>query len=248
MKSFSFSTIAGSGKLVGVAVVLAVATLVPLAPGALADTPQQWRERIANTYGAKDWSQVEVLRYTFNIKAGEREVARQWEWHVKDGRVVFTDVGAGKEPFTYNTSDVTPESSDDLRGIDHRFINDQYWFLFCLHVGWDTDATVTVEEDAPLPIGDGTATKVTMQYPDTGGYTPGDAYDLYVGDDARVKQWVFRKGGKLDDGSPAIWDTYRTLGPLLVATEFYNEQRTFKLFFTDLAVKLTGSDEWVPAR
>ena len=36
--------------------------------------------------------------------------------------------------------------------------------------------------------------KLTIVYGDEGGYTPGDAYDFYFGDDHIIKEWVFRKG------------------------------------------------------
>ena len=35
--------------------------------------------------------------------------------------------------------------------------------------------------------------KLTIVYANEGGYTPGDAYDFYFGDDFVIREWVFRK-------------------------------------------------------
>src|SRR5215475_4772239 len=38
-------------------------------------------EQMAKTYGLDSWSQIERLRYTFNVDAGELKLARSWEWN-----------------------------------------------------------------------------------------------------------------------------------------------------------------------
>jgi hypothetical protein len=219
-----------------VSTLFALAALVMAAASVTAGA-DDIRTRIAEAYGLDGWAQVDELRYTFNVKAGEREVKRSWIWRTKDRRVTFRDELAGGEPFTYTLDDVRTDSSDELKAIDHRFINDQYWLLFALHVAWDKDASVTVEDKQPLPIGEGTATKVTVQYPDSGGYTPGDAYDIYVGPDDRVLQWVYRQGGRPEASLATTWEDQRQIGPLLIPTKFTSGDGSFHLWFSDISVE-----------
>ena len=194
------------------------------------------RTRVATVYGLEEWDQVEELRYTFNVKVGEREVRRSWIWRPKDKRVTFRDELSEDEPFSYNLDDVGDNPPEELKNIDHRFINDQYWLLFALHIAWDQDATVTRIADQPLPIGEGSATKLTVQYPETGGYTPGDAYDIYIGTDDRVVQWVFREGGQADPSLATTWENHQHFGPLLIPTEFKSADGSFRLWFSGVAV------------
>jgi hypothetical protein len=201
--------------------------------------------RIAKAYGLDGWDTVEELHYTFNIAAGERKVRRSWIWRPKDRRVTFRDEIAGGEPFTYSLDALSDHPSEELKAVDHRFVNDQYWLLFALHLAWDRDATRTVTPNAPLPIDGGSATKITVQYPPTGGYTPGDAYDLYVGTDDHVVQWVYRQGGRKEPSMVTTWGKYRHLGPLLISTEFQSDDGKFKVWFSDLSIKVTGSDTYL---
>jgi len=92
--------------------ILIVAVLVmPVASGADAD---KLRTLVGQAYGLDGWDSVEELRYTFNVKAGEREVRRSWVWRVKDRTVTFRDEVAGTEPFTYSLDEVgeAPPESD----------------------------------------------------------------------------------------------------------------------------------------
>jgi hypothetical protein len=196
------------------------------------------RDRVARAYGLDGWDGIGEIRYTFNVKAGEREVRRSWVWRTKERSVTFRDEVAGTDPFTYSLDDVGDDPADELKQVDHRFINDQYWLLFALHVAWDRDASVTVEEDRPLPIGEGAATRLTVQYPEVGGYTPGDAYDLYLGPDGRVVQWVFRQGGREEPSLATTWEDHRRVGPLLIPMKFRSADGGFEVWFSGVEVNL----------
>lgn len=221
-------------------IVTFAALSVPVASAAGADDV---RERIGRAYGLDGWERVDELRYTFNVRAGEREVRRSWIWRVKDRTVTFRDEVADADPFTYSLDDVGDNPPEELKLIDHRFINDQYWLLFALHVAWDTDATVVVGEEVPLPIGEGKGTKVTVQYPEVGGYTPGDAYDIYLSGEHRVVQWVFREGGKPEPSLATTWDDQRRFGPLLIATRFRTGDGSFELWFSGVEVKTEDEND-----
>lgn len=187
---------------------------------------------IANAYGLQQWDQVQELRFTFNVGQPEPRVSRAWTWRPHTGEVTQTVDG---EAFAFNEKQVTPESPENVRKAHQQFINDTYWLLFPFQLVW-SDNQITDQGTADLPIGEGQARKITVSYP-SGGYTPGDAYDLYVGDDHRIRQWVFRRGGK-PDGNPATWEGNQQLGPITVATDHRGgEGSTFRLYFTDLDVK-----------
>lgn len=222
------------------ATVALVLLLIPGTPLAGAD---DIRGQIGRAYGLDGWDRVEELRYTFNVKSGERETRRSWVWRVKDRTVTLRDEVAGTDPFTYSLDDVGDNPPEELRAVDHRFINDQYWMLFALHVAWDTDAAISVEKGQPLPIGDGTAMKVTVQYPEEGGYTPGDAYDIYVDEDMRVAQWVFRKGGQAEPSMATRWEDQQRYGPLVIPTRFVPADGSYEIWFSGVEVRTTGSGE-----
>ncbi len=222
-----------------ITICLALAAL--LAAAAAGAGTDEVRTRIGQEYGLDHWDDVEELRYTFNVRSGGREVRRSWVWRVKRRTVTFRDDIAGGEAVTYSLDDIGETTkgeatTEELKKIDHRFINDQYWLLFALHIAWDTGAEVTAADGEPLPIGEGTATKVTVQYPEEGGYTPGDAYDVFVDADGRVVQWVFRQGGQPEPSLATTWEDQREFGPLVIPTRFRSSDGSFELWFTDVEV------------
>jgi hypothetical protein len=48
----------------------------------------------------------------------------------------------------------------------------------------------------------------------------------------------------------ATWAGYKKAGPVLISTEHRGtaDGKPFHLFFTDVSVKLTGSDTWMKAQ
>ncbi|MEO1237883.1 MAG: hypothetical protein AAFX76_13950, partial [Planctomycetota bacterium] len=84
------------------------------------------------------------------------------------------------------------------------------------------------------------------QWPAVGGYTPGDAYDLYLGDEGLIKQWVFRRGGG-PDGNAYTWDDHRRLGPIAICLDFHGDEDSgFRLWFTDVRATLVDGTVVTP--
>ena len=191
---------------------------------------------IAQAYGLDSWGQVEQIDFTFNAGSGDKATSRRWTWRPKDRQVTLHVEGG--EPITYQQDDAN--KSDAAVAVDRHFVNDSYWFLFPFQLVW-SNPTVTEHGVAPLPIGDGEATKVTVQYPDQGGYTPGDAYDLYLDEDHHIVQWVFRRGGG-EKGSPATWEDRASLGPIIVTLEHWGPDRKFHLWFSDVSIRVADDD------
>jgi len=148
---------------------------------------------------------------------------------------------------TYHRSQATGEPED----IDANFLNDQYWLLLPFHVIWDTSATVTDEGMQKLPLGDGSGEKLVVKYPSEGGYSSGDTWDIYVGADDRVQEFVYHRGGpKKPSVVIAPWTDYKKAGPLLFSLDHQSmaDDAPVHIFFSNVAVKMTGSENWINAQ
>jgi hypothetical protein len=210
-------------------------------------------EPLAKTYGLDSFGQIDAIRYTFNVEFPGLNVSRSWVWEPKTGQVSYEGKDKDGKPVkaTYIRSQVSSQSDAVKNEIDPAFTNDNYWLLFPLHAYWDTSANVQDKGMQELPLGNGSADLVSVKYPSEGGYTPGDTWDLYVGKDNRVEQFVYHRGGsKKPSIVKATWEGYKKAGPLLISTEHLGtaDGGPLRLFFSDVAVKVTGSDNWVNAQ
>ena len=230
---------------------LPVFGLLILAATSGAQTRPPILEQIAKTYGLGSWGQVEAIRYTFNVQFPGVNVSQSWEWEPKTRKVSFWTPFYGLDKITYVRSELSSQPDDVKKKIDPEFINGNYWLVFPFHVSWDTSATVTDQGPHELPEGHGTAELVSVKYPaEGGGYTPGDTWNLYVGKDNRVEYLLFHHGGNLKPAVvSATWTGYKKAGPLLFSTEHRGtiDGKPLHLFFSDVSVKLRGSDTWVKA-
>jgi len=210
-------------------------------------------EPIAKAYGLDSYGQVDAIRYTFNVEFPGVNVSHSWVWEPKAGQVSYEGKDKDGKPVkaTYVRSQLSSQSDAIKNEIDPAFMNDNYWLLFPFHAYWDTSANVQDKGQQQLPLGNGSAKLVSAKYPADGGYTHGDTWDLYVGNDNRVEQFVYHRGGsKKPSLVTATWEGYKKAGPLLVSTEHRGtaDGGPFRLFFSDVAVKLAGSDTWVNAQ
>jgi hypothetical protein len=241
-----------SGHLT-VAAVLAFAVLV-LDAASWAQERPPILEKIAKTYGIDSWDQVQAIRYTWNGEiTGLFKVSRTWEWDPKTGKVTYDGPDKDGKPVkvSYMRSELSSQPDNVKNVVDPGFINDNYWVLFPFHAYWDTSATVIDQGMFNLPQGSGTAELVPVKYTGDGGYTPGDIWDLYVGKDSRVEYFVYHRGGSKPPSRVfATWAGYKKAGPILFSTEHRGtaDGKPLHVFFSDVAVKLTGSDAWVNAK
>jgi len=187
-----------------------------------AQTPPLTIAQIARTYGLDQFGQVEAIRYTWNAQFPGVNISRSWVWEPKKDQVSFEGKDKDGKPVkvTYLRSQLNSQPDNVKNEVDPNFVNDNYWLLFPFHAYWDKSATATSQGMKPLPQGGGSAELVSVKYPSDGGYTPGDTWDLYVGKDTRVEQFVYHRGGpKKPSTVIATWDVYRKAGPLLFATD-----------------------------
>ena len=212
-------------------------------------------EQIAKAYGLDSWDQVEAIRYTWNIDIpGLIKLTHVWEWEPKTGKVSFEGKDKDGKPVkaSYVRSQLSSQPDAVKNEVEPAFVNDNYWLLFPFHAYWDTSATATDQGMKKLPLGKGSAKLVSVKYPaEAGGYTPGDTWDLYVGKDGRVQQFIYHRGGpKKPRIVKATWAGYKKAGPLLVSTEHRGtaDGKPLHLWISDVAVKMTGSENWLKAQ
>jgi hypothetical protein len=215
--------------------------------GVACETPQMEKNslplQVAKAYGLDSFSLIGKMKYTFNAKFNGKTVSRSWLWDAGAGRVTMQQPGAA--PVSYARSGAPDTRDTNVRKVDAQFINDQYWLLFPLHLAWDASAAITVAPNQPVPIGTGTATRITITYPHAGGYTPGDAFDLFIDKSNHVKQWIYRRGNAAAPTRASRWEENRRVGPLLVSLDRPGSDSTFGVWFTDVAVQLKGSIDWL---
>jgi len=232
-----------------------VVGLLVLASSSWAQTRPPIVEKLAKTYGFDSWSQVEVIRYSFNLDIpGLIKLSHSWEWEPKTGKVTYEGKDKDGKPVkvSYMRSELNSQSDVVKNEIEPGFVNDNYWLLLPFHIYWDTSATVTDEGMQKLPIGTGSAEKIVVKYPaEAGGYTPGDTWDLYLGKDTRIEAMVYHRGGpKKPSLVIAKWTGYKKAGPLLFSTDHPGsaDGKPLHLMHSGVAVKVTGSDKWMEAQ
>jgi hypothetical protein len=211
-------------------------------------------EQLAKTYGLDSYGQIDAVRYTFNIEIPGLNLSRSWVWEPKTGQVSYEgkDKDGKAVKATYLRSQLSSQPANVKDEIEPAFVNDNYWFIFPFHVYWDTSANVEEKDKQKLPIGKGTAKLVSVKYAaEVGGYTPGDTWDLYVGSEGRVVEFVYHRGGpKKPSNVTTTWSGYKKAGPLLVSTDHRGtaDGKPAHIFFTNVAVKLAGSNTWMDAQ
>jgi hypothetical protein len=232
---------------------LAFGTLLILSTSSGAQQRPPIAEQMAKTYGLDSFGQIEAIRYTFNAQFPGVNLSRSWEWRPKTDTVSYEGKDKEGKPIkvNYQRSQLTSQSDAVKNEIDPSFINDQYWLLFPFHVVWDGSPSVTDEGMQKLPLAKTSAERVVVKYPSDGGYTPGDTWELYVGADKRVKEFIYHRGGpKKPSVVIATWAGYKKAGPLLFSTDHRGtaDGKPLRISFSNVAVQLAGSGNWINAQ
>jgi hypothetical protein len=219
-----------------------------------AQTRSPIAEQIAKTYGLDSFGQVEAIRYTFNLELPGRNISRSWVWQPKTSQISYEgkDKDGKLVKVTYVESQLYKEPAIVKDQVDPAFVNDNYWLIFPFHAYWDSPgADVQDKGMQKLPLGKGSAKLVSVKYSSKGGYTPGDTWDLYVGSDNRIEEFVYHRGGATKPRLvTASWEGYKKAGPLLFSTDHHGtaDGTPVRVSFSNVAVKLVGSDTWIDAQ
>lgn len=218
-----------------------------------APPPDSLARLVADRYGASGFHQVKSLHYVFNVRSDGKEVARDWTWFPKSDSVAYRgrDPGGLSVQASWSRRNTFSLQSPAVQPLDRWFVNDQYWLLFPLHLAWDKGIRLesAAAETAEGKSG-GEAWRLTVTYPSEGGYTPGDAYDLFVDSAGTVRRWIFRKGNAEKASRETRWSAPVSKGPLRLSLEREGLARPeengpegkgrnddFKVWFSELRVE-----------
>ena len=221
-----------------------------------APAPAQQRpaiaEQIAKTYGFDSFGQLDAIRYTLTLDADKLKHHRSWIWEPKADQITYEGPDKDHKPvkITYVRSQLASQSEFVRKTVDLGFFTDQYWLLFPFHLVWDTDATIEDAGIHKLPLGKGSARKVVVKYPSTGGYLPGDTWILFVGTDGQIEELEWHGGPAEPDVVKHSWTNYQKAGPFLFSIERRGpvNGKPSHLYFSNVAVKLSGSSTWIEAK
>lgn len=193
--------------------------------------------KVAQAYGVSSFSKVKSIAFTFNVHFGDRKVKRDWTWNPQTGSVTYEGQGPdGKEiKYSYNRNKID-KSNEEEKFVDGRFINDSYWLLFPFHLEWDNNVKITNMGEKNLPIGKGKATMLTVQYENNVGYTPNDAFDLFINKDNMITEWIYRHGGSESNKAPFTWQNNKKFGNIIISTEHYNAGKKGKIWFSNVKI------------
>ncbi len=196
-----------------------------------AEEPLTISQKIAKAHGIDHWNKVYKIDFTFNVDRDSTHFDRSWSWKPKANEVVLTTAA---DTIAYNRK----ETDSLVLNADRGFINDKYWLLAPFNLVWDKDIKERIHtEKATSPISGESMQKLTIVYDNgKGGYTPGDAYDFYFGDDYLIREWVFRKSNTPEPSLITTWEDYKEVNGLKVATMHVRNEGAWKLFFTNLKV------------
>jgi hypothetical protein len=189
------------------------------------------KEKVADAYHIGQFKNAKSLAFTFNVRRDTTVSSRNWLWDIPGNIVTYNK---GEETVTYRRDTI---NSEKMKKIDGTFINDQYWLLFPYHLVWDSGMVVSETPNQLSPIGQKETTMLTVQYGDAGGYTPGDAYDLFIDENYMITEWNFRKKGAAKPSLTTTWAEPVTVGGMTFATNHTNADSSFQLYFTNVRVK-----------
>ncbi|WBL26284.1 hypothetical protein [Zunongwangia sp. HGR-M22] len=185
---------------------------------------------IAMANGLDKFEKAEEIEFTFNVKIQDSlRSSRHWKWNRKTNEISLTE---GDTTLSYTKNDSIPQ---DKKDIDQKFINDSYWLLFPYQLVW-SDAKLTEEKEVAAPISGDTLSKLEVAYSNDGGYTPGDTYDIYYGNDNMIKEWVY-KAAAGDRQMATTWEDYEEFMSIPIAKMHKSEDGSFQLYFTDIVIK-----------
>lgn len=187
-------------------------------------------ERIANANGLENWDKVSEIQFTFNADRDSSHFERSWVWKPKVDEVTMI---TGNDTITYNQRSVDSLSM----GADKAFINDKYWLLAPFQLTWDKTASISNPEKEMAPMSKKELNKVTLTYPNDGGYTPGDAYDFYYDDQYLIREWVYRKSNSPEPSLITTWEGYQDHHGIKISTLHKKmDTNDWKVYFSNIKI------------
>ncbi len=189
-------------------------------------------EKIANTHGYKNWKNVEKIAFTFKVDRDTiKGSGRSWVWFPKKDSV-YMKAGTQEVKYSRRNLDSVPANADKA------FINDKFWLLIPFQLVWDTSATISEPKKVESPINKEQLDMITIIYPNEGGYTPGDAYDVYYDDNYLIREWSYRHGNSPEPSLSNSFENYQDFNGIKIAIDHKKDNGNWNLNFTDVSITL----------
>jgi len=193
-------------------------------------------EKIAQAHGIDHWKNVNEINFTFNVDRGESHFERIWSWQPKGDYVISTINKDSITMYTRNIEEVK-KANPKIMDIDKGFINDKFWLLVPFQLVWDAGTTISKPTKEAAPISKTEMNKITLTYADQGGYTPGDAYDIFYSEDYLIKEWVFRRGNSEEPTMTTSFENYEDFKGIKIAKSHKTAEGNFHLYFSNITIK-----------
>jgi hypothetical protein len=189
-------------------------------------------ERIAEANGIAKYNNIEMLEFIYNVQKDTANASsRHWQWFPGTNEVVFmTDSGNTK----FKRNDTTTQ---ELKKLNARFTNDEYWLLYPFHLAWDKGMELMDSNMKAAPISGKSLHKITAKYNNKDGFTPGDMYTLYLDDNQLIQEWEYHKGGSSKPSLVTTWEDYKEFNGLQIAQEHKSKDGKFRVWFTGIKIK-----------
>ncbi|APY07880.1 hypothetical protein BWZ20_06005 [Winogradskyella sp. J14-2] len=189
-------------------------------------------EKIANAHGYENWVNVEKVAFTFKVDRDTiKGSGRSWVWFPKNDSVYMK---AGTQEVRYSRKNLDSVAAN----VDKAFINDKFWLLVPFQLVWDTSATISEPKKVESPINKEQLEMITITYPDEGGYTPGDAYDIYFDEDYLIREWTYRQGNSPEPSLSNTFENYQDFNGIKIAIDHKKDNGNWNLNFTDVSITL----------
>ncbi|WP_426431273.1 hypothetical protein ACPX19_02450 [Winogradskyella sp. HB-48] len=189
-------------------------------------------EKIAIAHGIENWDNVKKVEFTFKVDRDTiKGSGRSWVWYPKEDSV-YMSAGTQEIKYSRRNLDSVPANAD------RAFINDKYWLLVPFQLVWDTSATISEPKKVELPINKEQLDMITITYPDEGGYTPGDAYDIYYDENYLIKEWTYRQGNSPEPSLSNTFENYQNFNGIKIAIDHKKDNGNWNLNFTGVSITL----------
>jgi hypothetical protein len=195
---------------------------------------------IASNYGVNAFAGVTSISFTFNVKNEKMNTNRNWKWETKTGLVEYygPDQNGKDTTISYNRNKID-SNNKFFTFVDKRFINDSYWLLFPFHLIWDDNVSIKDLGMKDCPISHTKARSLIVQYQNNVGYTPNDAFVLFLDKNNMIKEWIYRPGGSEEKERPSTWEGNKNFDGITISTDHNGPGKKFRVWFTDIKVKST---------
>ena len=187
---------------------------------------------VANAHGLENFSKLKMIEFTFNVQRDTSTASsRHWQWYPQTNEAIFiTD--SGNTRFSR-----TDTSTAELKKLNARFTNDEYWLLYPFHLAWDNGYQLKDSGMQNAPISGKQMRTLSIKYNKTDGFTPGDSYDVYMDEKNIVQEWAFHKGGAAEPSLITTWTDYESFKGLQIAKEHKSKDGKFRVWFSGIKVE-----------